>query len=300
LLRGKLGEALEHQPTIERIKVTTTPTTPLSADITQLATIATSLNAGVTQLAKDYAASLATVTPPPPTNGAVLPLTDGSQSGYPTAFIFDDEMNSGQLHPAWANSWFGNTEKQNNTVMKTTNVKPTTSGLQLILAGDKTGGIVSTNPNDGQHGSQYPGFQFAPAPGRPVFAEYAIDCPANAAGTINGWPAGWFTGQDWPEDGEIDDMEGLGGTDYFSIHYGTGNELSQQLKISAAPGLHTYGVFWTVTALTCYLDGKNEGTLTEALTNPMYAVMEYSLGSGVVETPATMIARHLRIWQDAA
>jgi hypothetical protein len=216
----------------------------------------------------------------------------------PSTVALDDEFNTGTLNETlWSPDWFANGTVQNQTVMDASNVAVGANGLALTLASNGTGGIVSTNPNDNQPG--HTGFQIAPTPGHPVYVEFKATLPASSSGTIANWPALWLVGQEWPEDGEIDVMEGLSGSADFHVHYGTGSGTQQGAAANSSPGTHTYGVLWTTTGFTFVYDGAVVGTVTEALTSPMFLIMENSGGSygGPTVEPATMDVRYVRVWQ---
>jgi beta-glucanase (GH16 family) len=95
------------------------------------------------------------------------------------------------------------------------------------------------------------------------------------------WPAFWMLGNDiairpWPLCGEIDIMEGEGNapyTNWGTAHWantnqwdhiqGPGNNtVSLSSKLSDA--YHTYGILWTPTSLTWYVDGTANYTLNKA------------------------------------
>jgi len=95
------------------------------------------------------------------------------------------------------------------------------------------------------------------------------------------WPAFWMLGNDigsrpWPLCGEIDIMEGEGNapyTNWGTAHWantnqwdhiqGPGNNtVSLSTKLSDA--YHTYGILWTPTSLTWYLDGNAQYTLNKS------------------------------------
>jgi hypothetical protein len=212
--------------------------------------------------------------------------------------VFDDEFNTGALNTTvWAPFWFGNGETQNATVMDSSNVSVGATGLGLSLASNSTGGLVSTDPDDNVAGQT--GFQIAPSAGKPVYVEFKVTLPADAEGTIANWPGVWLDGQNWPEDGEIDVMEGLGGWAAYHLHFGSTGEGADAsgAAVNSTPGAHTYGILWTTTGVTFIYDGVVEGTLTESLTSPMYLVMENSLGSGPYLIPSTVDVRYVRVWQ---
>ncbi len=141
------------------------------------------------------------------------------------------------------------------------------------------------------------GFQIAPTPTKPVFVEFKATLPATASGTVANWPALWLVGQTWPEDGEIDVMEGGGGYTAFHIHYGSGSSTAQGGTANDLSGTHTYGALWTTTGVTFLYDGAVVGTVTEAMTSPMFLVMENSYSSADPTVfPATMVVRYVRVW----
>lgn len=83
------------------------------------------------------------------------------------------------------------------------------------------------------------------------FVQALIFVPLTATGAVANWPAWWTTGPNWPEDGEIDIFEGLGGSLTLSTHYGTldptTNYASENQQAPVAPP-HT-GNWLTVTLL---------------------------------------------------
>jgi beta-glucanase (GH16 family) len=95
------------------------------------------------------------------------------------------------------------------------------------------------------------------------------------------WPAFWAMGTDhnttahWPECGEIDVMESLGGdpfTLYGSVHgpqldgdpNGYGLTTPKQSSVSLAAAFHTYGVDWSPGRIVFTFDGVPYSTLTRA------------------------------------
>ncbi len=227
-------------------------------------------------------------------NGA-LPTAPAS-AGAPTTMVLDDEFNTGALNTSlWAPDWFGSGNSSNATTMLSSNVSVGANGLALQLNGPQSGGLVSSDPEDGQPG--HTGFQIAPTPTKPVFVEFRATVPGSTSGSVANWPALWLVGQTWPQDGEIDVMEGLGGTAAYHIHYGSGSGTAQGGSANSTPGTHTYGALWTTTGVTFFYDGVAVGTTTEALTSPMFLVMENSYDSGdPTLVPATLDVRYVRVW----
>jgi hypothetical protein len=240
-----------------------------------------------------------TTTTPLPSSGDSPVVNDPSGFDIPTNSVFDDEFNTGSLNTSvWAPDWFGSGSVSNGTVMLSSNVSVGANGLALQLNSPQSGGLVSTNPDDGQPG--HSGFQIAPAPGAPVFVEFKATLPATANGQVANWPALWLDGQTWPEDGEIDVMEGGYGYTAYHVHYGTGDGTAQggTADVNNGAGTHTYGVLWSTTGLTFFYDGAQVGpTITLSLTSPMYLLMENSYSSAdPTLLPATMDVRYVRVW----
>jgi hypothetical protein len=242
-----------------------------------------------------------TTSPGPGTasGNGTLPIAPSSLNA-PTNLVLDDEFDTGSLNTTlWSPTWYGNTVQQNQTTMSASNVSVDGNGLELTAAANSTGGIVSSNPADDQPG--HTGFQIAPTPGKPVYVEFKADLPAAANGEIANWPALWLVGAaPWPENGEIDVMEGLGGYAAYHLHFGNGNGEGADgpgQPVNSSPGWHTYGVLWTTTSITFVYDGVAVGTLDQSLTSPMHLVMENSIGSYLVTLPTTMTVRYVRVWQ---
>ena len=131
------------------------------------------------------------------------------------------------------------------------------------------------------------------------YFEMRAELPTDVSGA---WPAFWLIPADgsWPP--ELDAMETLTGdpnTDYTTQHSGVGGSNvavgAANFIPSNAGGYHTYGVLWTQTTLTWYVDGVQVfQTATPAdMNKPMYMIANEALGgwSGTVDDanmPATM------------
>jgi hypothetical protein len=246
-----------------------------------------------------------TTSPPPtttttPSSGTSPIINDPAGLDVPTNPVFDDEFNTGSLNTSvWSPDWFGSGSVSNGTKMLSSNVSVGANGLALQLNSPQSGGLVSTNPNDDQPG--HTGFQIAPSPGKPVFVEYKATLPATANGQVANWPALWLVGQSpWPENGEIDVMEGGYGTAAYHIHFGDQDGMGADGPggtVNISGGTHTFGVLWTTTSVTFVYDGVDVGTINESLDSPMDIVMENSYSSADPTVfPATMYVRYVRVW----
>lgn len=217
------------------------------------------------------------VTASPP--GSPLPL--GGVAG-PWHLLFDDEFSSDSLDTSlWTPYWFSDGSVSNETTMLSSNVSVSNGTLNLTL-GDSSGALVSTNGK----------FQFTYG-----YVEARIDLPA-AGSQIANWPAFWTDGQSWPTDGEMDVMEGLGGSACYHFHSDAGGPGG--CAAGEYSGWHTYGAYWQPGSVTYYYDGKDVGTITDGITaQPMYLILENSGGSygGSSQRPAVMRVDYVRVWQ---
>lgn len=177
-----------------------------------------------------------------------------------------------------------------------------------------TGSCITSNPAT-LGGSD--GFQFT---GGAV--EFYANLPAGTVGSatvIANWPALWLDGQNWPVTGEIDVMEGLGGT----VQWHCWSTLNQPGVGAAAPGQgdgtdvpyfspyaggwHKYGATWDPTAspsqIDWYYDGVLVGTLQTGTNfdSPMYLILNNTTGwqSGP-ELAGTVQVDWVKVWQPAS
>jgi hypothetical protein len=250
----------------------------------------------------------ASSTPPPTsseggcTSGGVVAPCIGSNttgaSGWGTPTMDDEFTEDTSLNTKlWSPDWFGSGTVQNGTYMYSSNVSISGGYLNLEASGSEgsSGGLITTDPDDGQSG--HTGYQFTYG-----YVESRIYIPASGSQVAN-WPAFWTVGQTWPEDGELDVMEGLGGSACYHFHYGSGNG-SQQGGCASGnyTGWHTFGAEWEAGIVTYYYDGVKVGQVSSDITTePMFIILENSTGSyGLlpVTTPSDMLASYVRVWQN--
>jgi beta-glucanase (GH16 family) len=154
-------------------------------------------------------------------------------------------------------------------------------------------GMVETSPTFSQ---QYGYFQLA------------AQLPAGK-GT---WPAFWLFGKDSSATyREVDVFEFTGDPHVlnFSTHVGSqgnGTTIPITLPFDASQGVHTYGVNWTPTTFTLYVDGKPLATQDAtgfANQGPMYMIANVALGGNwpgnpdaTTPFPATMKIQSMGAW----
>lgn len=113
--------------------------------------------------------------------------------------------------------------------------------------------------------------------------EARLKMPASAKGI---WPAFWILPEDtsWPP--EIDIMEWLGvAPNYVTLsnHYGTvQNHLGNTTNYSGpdfSAQFHTFGMLWTPTSITWYVDGTQRFQTSSGVPNvPMYVLLNINTG----------------------
>jgi hypothetical protein len=115
------------------------------------------------------------------------------------------------------------------------------------------------------------------------------------------WPAVWEVGSPAPQNGEIDDVEGLLGRACFHFHDGAGNPYGDCLG-GFNGAWHTYGVDWEPGLVTWYYDGNAVGTASTNITSaPMYLIADLALDNGTqggpIQAPASLRIDYIRVWQ---
>lgn len=146
--------------------------------------------------------------------------------------------------------------------------------------------------------------------------EFRVRLPAGPNGKLADWPALWFSGRPWPNEGEIDLLEGLGGTDQVTYHYGT---ITSQHSISTSwrlpvysprpgPGWHTIDLVWAPSWARVYTDGRLLTILQGSWFTPGPEMMRLQMNSGQCPhttsfcgdnpgSSASMYVAYVRVWR---
>jgi beta-glucanase (GH16 family) len=162
-----------------------------------------------------------------------------------------------------------------------------------------TGAVLSSNPDDGRTSG---GFSF-----RYGVLQAKVYLPAvqgTSPAKIADWPAVVTLGQHWPQDGEDDVLENLGGlvcSHFHSPGYAPGGNLGG-CDPSFTPGWHIVSADWEPGSVTWYYDGIEIAHADTGITSaPMYIVLvnTVSAKSPQVAQADTMRVDYVRVWQRA-
>jgi len=239
-----------------------------------------------------------TTTQPPPSG----PQPAGDASG-PWTMVFDSTFTGSSLPSQWTTGWFGKgitvgTSDTDQECYDPSEVSLTGGVLELravkepVSCGGSThpyaSGMVTTNPTTDPGG----GYQFTYG-----YMQASIWLPPTAGGAIADWPAFWADGQNWPADGEIDVLEGLGGQACAHFHDPAGAE-GTCAPGAFAGGWHTFGANWEPGSVTYYYDGVKVWTDTSGITSvPMYLILNLAIAPGQPAAAASMGVAYVRVWQ---
>lgn len=241
----------------------------------------------------------AAASPGLPAPAAAAPRPAGNPPGR-WRLRLNDEFSGGSLDRAvWSTGWLapGITQPVNSEELQCyapSQVRVQQGALRLSLArravscGGQVRPYVSGMINsDGK-------FQFTYG-----FLEARLWLPGQGR-VITNWPAFWADGQNWPADGEIDVVEGLGGEAcwHFNSPHGAPGNCHPGTYTG---GWHTFGADWEPGSITYYYDGHVVGRVTSGITSaPMYLILNLATArtyAGPVLVPAAMRVDYVRVWQ---
>lgn len=231
---------------------------------------------------------------------AGLATAPGQPAGVPGTWrpIFVDDFDAAGLDTSkWSTGWFGDgvtgpVQVNEDACYDPDLVQvPGNGALSLVLADRPSTcsgrdrrwstGIVTTN---GKFSYTYGAL------------EARIYLPPNDRGVPANWPALWSSGQTWPQDGENDTMESMGGQTGPHFH-STGSDVGFAVDASWT-GWHTYGSVWEPGKVSYYYDGILVGTITAGVTgSPQYLILSHGPATDGSTVPATMKVASVRVWQ---
>ncbi|QNE20393.1 glycoside hydrolase family 16 protein [Kribbella qitaiheensis] len=124
----------------------------------------------------------------------------------------------------------------------------------------------------------------------------------NGDGRVDGFPAWWTNGPSsvpWPDHGEIDVLEGIGGGTKASLHYVDPVYHGGTYSSTPLAGCHNFGSQWTSSGVTFYYDGKPMWSHAFAGSLPQFLIFNYAVRqhSGEAITPGTAVrVDWVRVW----
>ena len=244
--------------------------------------------------------------PTPASSAGPTPMPTGVPGDW--TLKFDGEFNGTGLDTAhWSTGWFGSgitppVNSQEEDCYDPAQVAESDGALDLTL--------IQKSEDCGISDSQY-ATGLVSTKGKFSFTYGFIEArvwlpsvPGNP-GEAADWPGVWLDGQNWPEDGEIDIAEGLGGRVCAHFHgpadpqgIGAGNGTGCPGG-TYTDGWHTFAANWEPGIITYYYDGVDIGSVTSGVTSaPMFVVLDYAAGHPF-QAPATMKINYVRVWQHA-
>src|SRR5438093_1194760 len=192
---------------------------------------------------------------------------------------FDDEFNGTSLDKSkWNSNWFG----ADGAITKPVNGEElaaydpslvSVSGGTLHLKSEDSPATVNGVHYDYRSSLVNTHDSFSQAYG---YFEAKMYLPGSG-GQIDNWPAFWTDGESWPQDGELDVMEGLGGDAAYHFHSpsgGPGKSVSGDYT-----GWHIFGAEWEPGKVDYYYDNKLVGSITTGITSsPQYLILNQAIG----------------------
>jgi beta-glucanase (GH16 family) len=217
--------------------------------------------------------------------------------------VFNDSFTGSSLDTSkWSTGWFGSgitqpVDSNEIACYDPANVSEGNGELDLSMTSHSTSCGGATQPYDGAAVTTNGKFEFTYG-----FTEVRAWLAGNGS-TVYDWPQIWLDGQNWPTDGEIDILEGLGGGACYHWHGppdGTGYGGCASGTFTG--GWHTFGMDWEPGSVTYYYDGNEVGSVTNATSlitsDPMYLILIASTSAeSVNQAPVTERFSYVRVWQ---
>ena len=283
-----------------RPATTTTTKAPPTTTTTRPATTTTTLAPPTTTTTRPAT----TTTTQAPTTTTQAPTSGTSDSAQPVGsdpgpwnLMFDSEFNGSSLDTSqWSTGWFGSgiTQPVNSSELQCydpaqVSVADGDLDLTAIAKAESCGGVARSDASGIVTTNGTFSFTYG-------YMEARIWLPGS--GSIADWPAFWAGGQNWPTDGEIDILEGLGGQACAHFHNPAGGP-GACASGNFAGGWHTFAADWEPGSITYYYDGTMIWQTTSGITSaPMYLILNLALNDSASNTvPATMRVDYVRVWQ---
>lgn len=249
----------------------------------------------------------------PPAAHRVAAATAAAPVGAPGTWrqVFSDEFSTTSLNRSkWNTGWFGNgvTQAVNSAEVACydpANIEYHGIAARMMLTGRAQTCGGKRQPVTGALLNTMNKFEFTYGY---VEARMWI---ASRNGKLLNWPNFWLNGHTWPNDGEIDIMEGDQGQPAYHLHWGN-SSAAQQMGSRAVgdySGWHTFGVDWQRDSITFYYDGRKaraENTSSYGANPapgknvpgvPHYLLIGNSGSGSHPVTTASVFVDYVRVWQ---
>ena len=164
-----------------------------------------------------------------------------------------------------------------NGVLTITGAKTPTADLSALWNYQYTTGIISSQPH------------FAQTYG---YFEARVEFPSTPVGL---WPAFWLLPASGVGDNEIDVFEMVNdqaNTVHETVHWDTSPGVKTYISFptyvpNLLTGFHTYGVLWTASTITWFVDGAAVGSVAtpSTMNTPMYMITNLSVGGNWPGSP---------------
>jgi Glycosyl hydrolases family 16 len=183
-----------------------------------------------------------------------------------------------------------NGRRMNNVTASASNVAVSGGNLILTLASSTSGAFISSSHSDGA------GVGYLLPVG--AYTEARVLFPGDGR-TIYNWPAWWTSGPSWPNAGEHDIAEGLGG---LTVNYHSPSGVHNQGTVPGtwSDAFHTFGLHRKATSADVYWDGvlvrshpTDDNGAGQSL---LFNVGSHSSGGNVFGAAGQMRVDYVRVW----
>jgi len=256
---------------------------------------------------------------PPPTVQSDSPMPVGGPPGTRWVLSFAEEfngtaadaLNSGTWHTGWwGDGVLTRAVDSQETALYDRSLITVANGYAFMKAAPNTTNKSVAGVQKSNLGSQLVSDPSQATVGKMVgygYVEARLQQPAGN-GTEAVWPGWWLNGHTWPDDMEIDILEG-NGTDNgncYNIHYGVGDDTTNLNATDrcaavkgATSGMHTYGADIRPDGVTFYYDGQAVGSYSGAVPPASRYLMVGISTAGTLTSEKTLQVDYVRAWNRA-